>query len=330
MKITVKRRKGMRMTNLLEAKENVKRIYSKYGMYITPAMKFVLALFSIIMINASLGYMSILNNVAIVLMASLACSFLPWGFLIGACALFILGHLYSLSIECAIIAFALFVLMFLLYFRFTPKDALVVLLTPLCFFLKIPYLIPIAMGLIGTPMAIISMSCGIVTHFVIQSVSGGAITITGEEPETASKFRHKLAGLVATTAMIITLVSFALTLALVYVIRRMSIDHSWTVAIITGAVVNVMILLVGDLIFDTSVSLLGVLLGSAVSIGLAKVVQFFTFNMDYSRTEKVQFEDDEYYYYVKAVPKIAVTPTAKTVKKINSSNVQKATEGRMK
>ena len=40
--------------------------------------------------------------------------------------------------------------------------------------------------------------------------------------------------------------------------------------------------------------------------------------MDYSRTEKVQFEDDEYYYYVKAVPKMTVAAPAKTVKRINA------------
>lgn len=32
-------------------------------------------------------------------------------------------------------------------------------------------------------------------------------------------------------------------------------------------------------------------------------LEVFFFSVDYSRTENVQFEDDEYYYYVKAVPK---------------------------
>ena len=41
--------------------------------------------------------------------------------------------------------------------------------------------------------------------------------------------------------------------------------------------------------------------------------------MDYSRTERVQFEDDEYYYYVKAVPKNTVALTEKKVKKIKGS-----------
>ena len=54
------------------------------------------------------------------------------------------------------------------------------------------------------------------------------------------------------------------------------------------------------------------------------VLQFFVFNVDYSRTEKVQFEDDEYYYYVKAVPKIVVARPEKKVKQINSQKTKAA------
>ena len=46
------------------------------------------------------------------------------------------------------------------------------------------------------------------------------------------------------------------------------------------------------------------------------MVRFF-FSVDYSRSENLQFEDDEYYYYVKAVPKLSVTRSEKTVKRIN-------------
>jgi hypothetical protein len=99
----------------------------------------------------------------------------------------------------------------------------------------------------------------------------------------------------------------------------MAIDYAWTIAIIAGALSDVMILLVGDLIFDTNVSILGLIVGTIFSVAIAKIVEFFDFHVDYSRTEKVQFEDDEYYYYVKAVPKITVAKPARTVKKINQS-----------
>ena len=47
------------------------------------------------------------------------------------------------------------------------------------------------------------------------------------------------------------------------------------------------------------------------------IVKFFVFSVDYTRKERLQFEDDEYYYYVKAVPKSSVTIPEKTVKRIN-------------
>ena len=45
-------------------------------------------------------------------------------------------------------------------------------------------------------------------------------------------------------------------------------------------------------------------------------MEFFVFNVDYSRTELVQFEDYEYYYYVKAVPNNTVATPEKRVKTI--------------
>ena len=39
--------------------------------------------------------------------------------------------------------------------------------------------------------------------------------------------------------------------------------------------------------------------------------------VDYSRKETVQFEDDDYYYYVKAIPKYNVTAKKKNVVKMN-------------
>ena len=85
-----------------------------------------------------------------------------------------------------------------------------------------------------------------------------------------------------------------------------------------GAVVSVVILLLGDLTFDTNISVVATILGTVVSLLLAKLVEFFAFNVDYTRTEYVQFEDDEYYYYVKAIPKNTVSKAKHTVKKITS------------
>ena len=126
-------------------------------------------------------------------------------------------------------------------------------------------------------------------------------------------------GLLKNREMVVTIAAFAITVVIVYLLRRMSIDYAWTIAMTAGAVVNIMVLLVGDLIFDINQPLIGVILGTVISFLITLVLQFFVFYVDYSRTEKVQFEDDEYYYYVKAVPKVTVAKPDKKVKQINSA-----------
>ncbi len=305
------------MTNLLVFREQLKKFYSKYELYITPLCKFLLALVSLMVINSRIGYMSTLKNAAVVLILALLCSFLPINLTIVIAAAVTLAHLYAFSVECAIVALAVFLLLFILYFRFSPKDTLAVLLTPICFVLKIPYVMPIAVGLIGTPASSVAVASGVIVYYMLAGMNESASVLnTFDADGMVDKFRYCIDTLMGNRAMVVAIVAFAATVLVVWFIRRLSIDHAWTIAMITGALLNILILLFGDLMYSTDISIIGLILGSIVSVLLVKVLQFFVFNVDYSRTEMVQFEDDEYYYYVKAVPKNTVATPEKRVKTI--------------
>ena len=150
-----------------------------------------------------------------------------------------------------------------------------------------------------------------------------SVLSTFEEEKMLEKFRYVIDGMLENRDMFVTIAAFVATLSIVYLIRRLKVDYAWTIAMITGALLDILILLFGDLMYNTKISIMGVIIGSAVSVLLAKILEFFVFNVDYSRTEYVQFEDDEYYYYVKAVPKVILTKPEKTVKKINTQRKKK-------
>ncbi len=307
------------MTTLLVIKQMLLTIYGRYEVYITPLLKFLLALFTLLMINSKLGYMESLTKLTLVLIVALMCSFMPMNFIVLVGAVFSILHLYSFSMECAAVIGCGFLLLFLLYLRFSPKDTLVVVLLPICFLMKIPYVIPISMGLIGSPASAVSVACGVIVYYMLHYVTKNETVIAGmADEETAAKFKFIIDGLLKNKEMVVIIAAFATTVIVVWLLRRLSMDYAWTIAMIAGAVVNIMVLLVGDLIFDTNQSLLSVILGTIVSFMLVLVLQFFVFYVDYSRTENVQFEDDEYYYYVKAVPKVTVSRPDKKVKQINS------------
>lgn len=307
------------MTALLELRENLKKIYSRNEAFILPVIKFLLSFIVLSIINGKMGYMTKLDNMAIVLIVSLLCSFLPTGFMAFFAMMFAVLHMYALSIETAAVGLVVFLLLYLLFLRFTAKEALVVVLTPVLCMLKLPYVMPVAMGLIGTPASCVSVGCGVVVYYLLQTVITTAPTINsmGAEEATA-KLRLLIDGMLGNKAMLVMIAAFAITVIVVYLIRRMSVDHSWTIAMVAGVMIEVMILLVGDLMYDTNLSIVSALLGAVVTLIACKIIEFFRFCLDYSRTEKVQFEDDEYYYYVKAVPKMTVAAPTNTVKKINT------------
>ncbi len=306
------------MKTLLEYREKMKLFLGKYDIYLFPVLKFALALIAFLAINANVGFMSRLTNPGIALILALMCAFLPLNVTAVFGAGLILAHMYALSLEAFAITFVLFALMVLLFFRTAPKYGYLLIITPLAFGLRIPYVIPLAMGLMGTPVAAIPVACGTVVYFLLHYVRLNTAILGNTETSTMTeKITYLLDNAVNNKEMLLTAAAFALTLILVYVIRRMSVDHSWSIAIAAGTVTDIIVLLFGSLLLDVTPQILSVLLGSLISAGIAVLLQITVFSLDYSRTEYVQFEDDEYYYYVKAVPKITIAVPEKTVKKIN-------------
>ena len=311
------------MTDLLEIREKIKLLYSRLEAFILPFIKFLLAFIVLLTLNSKLGYMSRLDNTALVLIVALMCSFLPTGFIIFFGMMFSLLHMYALSLEVALVGLCMYLLMFLLFFRFSLKDSIVVALTPLLFYLHVPYMVPIAVGLVCGPASIVSVGCGVAVYYLLQIVVdiSPAINTMGEE-EAIARLRLMLDTIMGHREMLVMIAAFAITVLVVYLIRRLSIDHAWTIAMVSGALINIVMLLIGDLIYNINISVAGLLLGNLIALALAKIIEFFRFCVDYSRTEKVQFEDDEYYYYVKAVPKMSVAMSTKTVKRINTQHVR--------
>ena len=100
------------MTGLLEIREKIKFLYSRYEIFILPVIKFLLAFLVLNTLNGQMGYMTRLDNIAIVLIVALMCSFLPTGCIILFATLFSLLHMYALSMEVALVGLCVYLVMF--------------------------------------------------------------------------------------------------------------------------------------------------------------------------------------------------------------------------
>lgn len=318
------------MTNILELKDKIIKLYEEYEHYAKPVIHFLISLAVFITISTNIGYNAKISSLPISLILSLVCCLLPQNTVIFAAAVVILLDMYSLAVEVAIVTAVLFLAIYFIYFRFAPKHSMGALLTPVFFKLHIPYVMPIAGSLVRELTATISIVCGTIVYFFLDGIKTNAAAISGtlvDETATTSKLNIIIGQMTNNKEMVLTIGVMIVTSFLVYYVRRMAINQAWMIAIVVGAIVEIVGLLVGYMILGLTHRIPELLIGGIISMALAFGVRFFCMNLDYARVERVQFEDDDYYYYVKAVPKKNVKVAEKTVKHFgNTSSMGKRIE----
>lgn len=307
------------MTELLIIKDKLQNLYAKYDIIISHVLKFAAALAAFLVIRGMTGYNAVASNLSVLILLAVVCAFLPGGITaLTGCAL-ILMHLYDLSIEYAAVTCVVLAIMLLVYFIFSPKTSYVLLLVPVLFVLRIPYAVPVLVGLTSGMAGIVPSVFGTYLYYMMDFCPEFALSAGSfGEGDFIPKLTFIMDNTIMNKEMLVMCIVFSATIILVYVIKSFSLDYSWVIATVTGSIVEVLLVVMSHVMLSLEFSMVGLLIGTAASVLIGLVLAFFVFSVDYSRTERVQFEDDDYYYYVKAVPKFNITKPEVKVKKINS------------
>lgn len=310
------------MTNLLEIKDRIVKFCSSYEIYVKIVCKFIVAFWAFELINLNVGYMEKISKVPVALVLALVCSILPVNTIIVFVGALIILNMYALSIEVAATAVLIFALIYLIYFRFAPKDGYAAVLTTVLFRCNVPFVMPIGVGLLRGPQSSVAVICGTVVYYFLDGIRKSATELTavssttsaGEVADKTSKINVTIGQLVGNKEMYLVITAFLLTSVVVWAIRRLKVDNSWTLAIVAGTVIQFATIFIGFIALGISGKTVILIVGNIVALLVGFILEFFFMNLDYSRTERVQFEDDDYYYYVKAVPKKMIVSEEKTVK----------------
>ena len=306
------------MDNIYVIRERIEAVYGKHSKIFDKIFQFVLAMITFTMINQNTGFMKSLSSPVISLALAVVAAFLPPVMTVIVATVLVLVHTLAVSVGIFAVTSLIFLIMYIFYIRLAPKMAFVVLLTPIAFALKIPFVVPVACALIYTPVSLVPMGCGTAVYYMIEylkktstsSKASGSKAMLSEITTYVQKvFQNK--------EMWIYIVAFIIGFFVIYTIRRQEMDHAWKIGIIAGAIANVVVMAIGSIVLGVNVSYGSLIIGNVLAAVAGLILELFLFSVDYARSERLQFEDDEYYYYVKAIPKVAVTTPEKTVKKIN-------------
>lgn len=306
------------MMTLYVFRERIRSLYQKYELYLEPIIKFILGFVVFTLINKSIGFDTRLTRFPVVLILSLLSAFIPSSVLVLLAAGVSFAHVYSVSKILSMIVVLIMLILYLLFIRLTPKLGVVVLAMPILFLLKIPYTIPLLLGVVATPMSALAAGCGVIVYYLLAVIKDAAsVQVSVSLEDALQLYKYVCDSLLNNKQMLMTIVIFTVVICIIYVIRKLKIDYAYEIAIVTGAVACILCLLISDLKLDVSEQIVSMIVGTICSAVIVYVILFFKQALDYTGVEYTQFEDDDYMYYVKAVPKINVTTPQKNVKRIN-------------
>lgn len=298
------------MKGIDRLKQKFEHFYSSYGNYLNALTRFLAALVLFLQINGRLGYMAAANNVFLVLILALFCSFLPVNAIVLLASGLIFLHLYALSVPALAAGGGILLIVLLLYFSFAGNQAWEFVLTYIALGLHIPCAVPLAFGLLGNPLSGVGIAAGTIVYYTLAAVQGiqsSKVTLAMAEKAGSETFLDEikacLDAVLQEQELMLMLLALLTVLLVVYFTRRMAMKYAWTVAIFAGTLIYLVLAATGSLMLETRTGVVWLAAGAVISLLFALVLEVLFFHLDYKRTEKLQFEDDDYYYYVQAVPK---------------------------
>lgn len=316
-------------TTVAGAKGQLGQIYAQYSQVIDRIARFVFGIVLFTGINHLTGYMKRLDSWIVVLVLALISAFLPTPFLTLFGFVLLLAHLASLSLPVMAVVAVLFLIMFALYFHFTPGHTIMLLLVPVAFWLKIPAVIPVAYGLMGSPAFAYPIACGCIAYYSIRYIHTYANTFEASGlAGTMSKISLWIRELFTNKEMWLYIFAFIICLWAVSLIRKRDMPHAWKLATLLGALIDVLLLTIGAAVLGVKLNIGSVLLGHVAAVIVGLILEYLFFGIDYKHKETIQFEDDDYVYYVSAVPKIKGDESSqREVKKLTHESASKKKDG---
>ena len=293
-----------RVNGLLIIRDTFRAVYARYGAFLRPVLKLLLAFIMLIAVEKGMGYQSMLAKPPVILASSLICVLFPWGFISAVAGAYVVGNMFSISPVMAAAAAAFGIVVFVLYYGFKPGTGIIISLVPLMFFFKIPFIIPLVLGLSAGIYAAVPAALGVVAWQLIHYFAENADSLRETGTVLAStQITEAAKQVIGNKYMLITILAFILCIGVVSILSNSSLDNCRVLAVSAGTGILAVLMIFGGVLVGEDSALLGII-GLIISYVLAFLYVQVFFSADYSRTERLRYEDDDYYYYVKAVPKI--------------------------
>ncbi|MDO4553629.1 MAG: hypothetical protein Q4B70_00610 [Lachnospiraceae bacterium] len=291
---------------ILRMRREIQEFCQKHSRLLRIVSKFIVSFLLFYTINDLYGGK---GGTALMIALALAviCAGLPMRYAYLFSVLQTAVYLYQVSWDVLAFYLAAVLLSYLMICRIRPEAGVIIAFAPLFFQMKLPFLLPLLVGMFSNMFGIGAMIFGVAFYYFgiyVQDVALLLNAATGDENIIAVK--NVMEAFSKDQQCMLLMAAFVVAAVVMYLVYHQSFDYAWYIAILAGGLVGFFVYLAGGLIFDIQSRNVGYMVGILGAMIVAAVIQFFRCIIDYGSVEYIEFEDDEYYYYVKAVPKVTV------------------------
>ena len=302
------------MNAFIRVRDDIRKYVLSREMLFLKIWNGLVAFVGLLCISANFGHFKQVSNIGVSIILSIICAFFPIRgvSIVLAAVLFI--DLLSIKAEIALVALAMVIIGYVVCAYFRSKNTYNMVVVPICYSFGAPYVMSLACGLMSSIEELASVICGSVIAFYLHVIKENITSITDvNSPVSAISLVKEQ--MISNKMFWFFIAAMTAMFLVVYFLRRSSINMSWIVANAVGVAIEFIIMLSGYLFTSQKSEIPGLILGNILVLIVGVILNYFVLDLDYSRIEKVQFEDDDYYYYVTAVPKIRIVEEDKEIKK---------------
>lgn len=299
-------------------KELVKGLLSKYEIIIIRVWKALLCFFSLFSIKFAFNNSSIIDNYLIILIISIVGAFVP----LSATALIIIFmtvvHIASFSPQAAFAVCIMLILFYFISIYYKSENKWSIVFSMVFYQLKIPFLVPMLTGLVGNINDVVSITSGATIGYYLKLLVENKAVLTNGMSEVDA-FSLIFKQMLLSPNFYYFLASQIAMFLIVNILRSKGIKHAPLIGVSFGSLISGIIIITGNLFFESSNNIFVVILKAFITWIIGVVITYFFVETDYSSPESFQMEDDEYFYYVTAIPKVHFTKEDRRIKKVTDS-----------
>lgn len=320
----------MNLSVLYQIRGIVSQYVKRFEPIIKIGLKFIafLVIYQVIASSDVYTGTGVFNSFWIHLIMALVATLLPSRIGVLLALALCVYNIFLTSLIGAIIVGVMMLILYVAVARMFPDQIYFLILVPICIQWNFYLLPPLFAGLYLGAIAVVPVVVGILMWGLIQIVPAFMSLQMGESLDALPQMisdasSYGIDQITKNEQMVYLLIISAILALVVSLVKKLHLDYAHYIAIGAGGVLGIICLIMGKVIVGLSGNLIVMVLLAIITIAGLAALEFLNLAVNYKRVQNLEFEDEEYFYQVRLIPKLnPVKKTKKEVKNITETQEQ--------